>query len=85
MNGYQNNELVIKLMTVIISTFCWFTTCPADVNLFTSLNHLLSFLFLPVFYLYFSPSIHLVLLCFLLLWVMCAAPQEQVGLSVFSL
>lgn len=33
----------------------------------------------------FSPFIHVVCLCFLLLWVVCAAPQEQVGVSVFSL
>lgn len=33
----------------------------------------------------FLPSIHVVLLCFLLLWVLCAATQEQVGFSVFIL
>lgn len=33
----------------------------------------------------FLLSIHVFLLCFLLLWVLYAAPQEQVGHSVFSL
>lgn len=68
----------------------------APPGLLTSIYPHLQITFCPSFYTFFSCSfllffftfllsINVVLLCFLLLWVLCAAPQEQVGLSVFRL
>lgn len=48
---------------------------PTPLNSFLSLSYCVTVV----------PSIHVSLLCFLLLWALCAAPQEQVGLFLFGL